>query len=185
MSNIVKNLQYIKYGKLTVIKDSGKRTKAGSVIWECKCDCGTLCEVDASNIGKGTKSCGCYRKSYKRKNALEKNEASLNGLYYDYIRNAKKRKKDFQLTKEQFKELTSQNCHYCNKVPSKIYYKEGCNGEYIYNGIDRKDNSKGYIIENSLPCCYACNTIKGEHLTYEEAKVAIQAVLEYRSRQNG
>lgn len=116
---------------------------------------------------------------------MEFGKASLNGLYYEYIRSAKKRKKCFELTKEQFKHLTSQNCIYCNKVPSKIYYKPRCNGEYVYNGVDRKDNSKGYTLENSVPCCYACNTIKGEHLTFEEAKVAIQAVLEYRSRNNG
>ena len=116
---------------------------------------------------------------------MEYGKASLNGLYYEYIRSAKKRNYEFAITLIQFKELTSQNCHYCEKSPSKIYYKKRCNGEYVYNGIDRKDNSKGYTLENCLPCCYACNTIKGEHLTYEEAKVAIQAVLEYRSKSNG
>lgn len=57
--------------------------------------------------------------------------ACFNGLYYEYLRSSKKRKKDFELTREQFRELTSNNCFYCNKPPSKIYYKPNCNGEYL------------------------------------------------------
>lgn len=183
MANYIKDLTNFKNGKLILVKDTGKRTPQGSVIWLAKCMCGQSTELSANNL-KNTKSCGCIRKTYKRSNALSKFEASLNGLYYEYNRNAKKRNKIFELTKEQFKELTSQNCHYCNKQPSKIFYKKRCNGAYIYNGIDRKDNTKGYTLENSLPCCYECNTIKGEHLTYEEMKVAIAAILNYR-RDNG
>lgn len=180
MAAKVKNLISLKFGKLVVLEDTNKRTSFGSVIWKCQCDCGNMCEIDASNLGKGTNSCGCYRKSYKRKNALQKSEASFNGLYYEYLRNAKSRKKDFELTKEQFKELTSKSCHYCNKKPSKIFYKEGCNGEYIYNGVDRRDNNLGYILENCVPCCYKCNTIKGEHLSEEEMFVVVRALKSFR-----
>ena len=30
-------------------------------------------------------------------------------------------------------------------------------GEFIRNGIDRKDNDKNYTLENSVPCCWTCN----------------------------
>lgn len=180
MSAKVKNLKTLKYGRLTVLSDTNKRTKFGSVIWNCVCDCGNYCEVDASNLGKGTNSCGCYKKEYKRKNKLNESEASLNGLYYEYIRNAKRRKKEFELTKEQFKNITSESCYYCNKPPSKIFYKEGCNGEYVYNGIDRRDNTKGYILSNVVSCCYKCNTIKGEHLSEDEMLLVVRTLKNFR-----
>jgi hypothetical protein len=39
--------------------------------------------------------------------------------------------------------------------------------DFIYNGIDRKINSIGYVYENCLPCCEICNKAKGTR-TYEE-----------------
>lgn len=33
-----------KFGHLTVIEDSGKRTKNREILWKCKCDCGNFCE---------------------------------------------------------------------------------------------------------------------------------------------
>ncbi len=32
--------------------------------------------------------------------------------------------------------------------------------EYIYNGIDRLDSSKGYTLENCVPCCEEINVMK-------------------------
>ena len=49
-----------KFGKLTVIKDSGERSNYKSIIWLCKCDCGNVCKVDGANLRSGhTQSCGC------------------------------------------------------------------------------------------------------------------------------
>lgn len=184
MPNKVKNLANLKHGKLLLLEDTGKRTGYGSVIWKCLCDCGNICEISSSNL-KSTKSCGCYKKSLPRKNSLGAGEASLNGLYYEYVRSAKKRHKNFELSKNEFKELTSSNCHYCGKIPSKIYYKEGCKGEYKFNGVDRKDNSRGYTLDNSLPCCWECNNIKSNILSYEEMIIVAKALVNFRSKNNG
>ena len=49
-----------KFGKLTVIKKSYQ--KDNKIFWECKCECGTITIVSASNLRSGhTKSCGCGR----------------------------------------------------------------------------------------------------------------------------
>lgn len=49
------------FGRLTVTKDIG-RTKTGSVLWQCRCDCGETSVVRAGNLRNGhTKSCGCVR----------------------------------------------------------------------------------------------------------------------------
>jgi hypothetical protein len=33
-------------------------------------------------------------------------------------------------------------------------------GDYVYNGIDRKNNSLGYVSNNCVPCCSECNLMK-------------------------
>lgn len=67
--------------------------------------------------------------------------------YNIYKKNAIKRNISFELNKEDFYNLTSQPCHYCGEI------KE-------YNGIDRYDSSKGYILSNCVPCCEMCNKMK-------------------------
>lgn len=48
-----------KFGRWTVIRKTDER-QAKSVMWECRCDCGTVQLVNGANLRKGlTLSCGC------------------------------------------------------------------------------------------------------------------------------
>lgn len=60
----INNLENRKFGRLTVLKDTSKRDKRnGAVIWECKCECGNIVEVEQYSLLKGlVVSCGCYKK---------------------------------------------------------------------------------------------------------------------------
>lgn len=87
-------------------------------------------------------------------------ELATNQYYSNYRYQAKRRNLNFEITKEYFLKLVQQNCYYCNAEPRLIkpFY-----GEIVYfNGIDRKDNNKGYSVENCLPCCSTCNLAKKE-----------------------
>ena len=45
-----------------LVQEFVKLTRHGAV-WRCKCDCGNVVEVLASNLKScNTQSCGCYRK---------------------------------------------------------------------------------------------------------------------------
>jgi len=81
-----------------------------------------------------------------------------------YKNNAKSRKIHFELTKEELKSLISQDCYYCGSQPSNIVKtfsgRTKDNRSVSYNGIDRLDNSKGYVLENCVPCCHFCNWAK-------------------------
>lgn len=49
-----------RFGKLVVASPIEKRTRQGSRIWECRCDCGCTTYVSAANLkGGSTNSCGC------------------------------------------------------------------------------------------------------------------------------
>lgn len=50
-----------RFGKLTVIRETGK--KNGVYMWECICDCGNNTNVRGHELTRGhTKSCGCLKK---------------------------------------------------------------------------------------------------------------------------
>lgn len=55
--------------------------------------------------------------------------------------------------------------------------------QYVYNGVDRKDNHVGYTYDNCLPCCGACNHMKGKKL-YAEFTDWIGRVVAFKRHQN-
>ena len=68
-----------KFGRLTVLKDSGER-KRGEVVWLCQCDCGSQLKVRSYDLRKGhTSSCGCLRSKGEEK---IKNIFSQNNINY-------------------------------------------------------------------------------------------------------
>ncbi|AGE49787.1 hypothetical protein PBCVCan184_324R [Paramecium bursaria Chlorella virus Can18-4] len=56
----------------------------------------------------------------------------------------------FELTKEEFENIRSQDCTYCNRPTTLTHY----------NGIDRVEPKIGYILSNCVPCCRDCNLMK-------------------------
>jgi len=90
----------------------------------------------------------------KTKEQTKKDNHSISGKYQTYKASAKKRDMVFDLTKEDFKTFWQKPCHYCDSPIEKI-------------GIDRKDNSIGYTLDNCLSCCNICNFGKNIR-TYEQ-----------------
>jgi hypothetical protein len=155
-----------KFGFLTVIKFKEKKSK--HVKWDCLCICGNSKVVGSRELlARDAVTCGCKLHfsikglcNWNPASKLSQGESGFNVLYNSYKNNAKNRNLVFELTKEQFKILNKQNCFYCGKIPSSITKTGTDHSSYVYNGIDRKDNSKGYTIENSVSCCGLCNKIK-------------------------
>lgn len=167
---VAPNLKYKKFGRLTVLSQKPS-SKIGDSLWLCKCICGNEKIILGKNLrAKVTKSCGCLKQDHMKKivkrNRLGYKEASLNSLIRRYKLKAKKKNINFNLFKTQFKTITSKECYYCGIKPKQKVSKNGYFGNYIYNGIDRKNSKFGYTIKNSLPCCWICNRAKG-NLTYK------------------
>ena len=147
-----------RFGRLIVIRRSYPNAKNKDVKWLCGCDCGTKKVVRGKNLKQGcSKSCGCLKGG---NNKLILGLASLRQALRSYKQIARKRECKWDLTEEQFAELTQQDCYYCGAKPANIFNQKGSNGEYIYNGLDRVDNSKGYTMDNVVPCCKICNIAK-------------------------
>jgi hypothetical protein len=158
-----------KFGRLTAITRAGY-DKHRNILWNCICECGTETIVTGYALRRHTtQSCGCYRRETVLFGTNKKphGNASLNKIFDSYKRSAKARKLDFLLSKSEFQELISSNCFYCNKKPAQQQNAKHTNGNIIYNGIDRLDNSNGYIIGNVIPSCFQCNHSKGTNTEIE------------------
>jgi len=90
-----------------------------------------------------------YVKANKIKvtNYLRRYDKTFNGRFRTTKGNAHDRKIKFNLSLEEFKNIVSKPCYYCGENEKRI-------------GVDRIDNSIGYIKENSAPCCAICNYMK-------------------------
>ena len=109
-----------------------------------------------------------YRKTREKHLAYFKIwNKSLNGRYSSYKKNAKAENKSFNLSKEVFNQLTTdQICFYCGTLPG--------NG---YTGIDRINSKLGYEVGNMVSCCTTCNFMKHE-LTLEDFRSHILKLAE-------
>jgi len=165
-----------KFHKLTVVLKAESQISATGhtyAAWVCKCDCGKVVTVRGHKLKKGhTKSCGCLRKlvdnsRFLKRHKLPEGVSSCNALFGKYKRSAKLNGVEFSITRENFEQLTSSNCHYCGCKPSKSFKTRTSNGAYSYNGLDRKNSKGNYDLENIVPCCRTCNFAKRD-LSYEE-----------------
>ena len=107
------------------------------------------------------------RKYYQEKKdeILNANRAwrnSLIGRYTSYKKGAESRDLEFNLTIDEFKTFWQVNCHYCNSKVETI-------------GLDRVDNAQGYILQNIVPCCYKCNSMKMDS-SYDDFVSSIIAI---------
>lgn len=79
--------------------------------------------------------------------------------YAEYRRGARVRNLSFELTIDDFKKIVIQNCFYCGEIPRSA--KRNFQTFWVpMNGIDRVDNNRGYRLDNVVPCCTICNTLK-------------------------
>ena len=92
-------------------------------------------------------------------------EKTINGKYRQLINRAKGFKEEPDITIEKFREIISKKCFYCGEDERP-------------RGIDRLDNNKGYLVENSAPCCKLCNFMK-KALTEKEFLSHINKIYEF------
>lgn len=185
------------YGRLKVVEFIGKIGNQNT-FWKCLCECGNYKTGTMGNLSKGhLKSCGCLLKEH-RKNFVEKmgiksfkgnGTAGFNILKRSYKSNAIERGLEYNLKDEDLFKIAKSNCFYCGIPPKQIKVSNSNTtttktlkkGQFIYNGIDRIDNDKGYIITNVVPCCDPCNHAKGT-MSLKQFNAWIERLTTYRNK---
>jgi hypothetical protein len=166
------NLVREKFLRLTVVQEVPTKDKHHHRRYKCVCDCGNVKVVLQQNLLNGnTQSCGCLAKE-KSIAVTGVPDSGFRALFQRYKRGAEERNLSWELTIEQFKNLTSLPCYYTGRFPSQTCLsmhswerkRKGLpprdGGVYIYNGVDRLDSSKGYTLENCVACCEDANMAK-------------------------
>lgn len=87
----------------------------------------------------------------------------VGALMRGYESGAAKRGIEFDLPRVLFEELIRGRCKYCGE--DRRSERNGIS----YMGVDRVDNSMGYVPGNVVPCCKICNYAKGQ-MTLEQFK---------------
>lgn len=103
-------------------------------------------------------------KRSRRGRAAAQREANFLCLFRRYKKSARKRGHSFSLTVDRFRELVTSPCLICGVKPSQRYRHDSSpyyKTPFIYNGIDRLNNHRGYVEGNVAPCCSECNYAKG------------------------
>lgn len=100
-----------------------------------------------------------YRDAQKR----YQEKHGFHARYVTYRSKAKRKNREFGLTEEEAIELMEGRCRYCLRCPG--------------GGIDRVDNTKGYVKGNVVSCCAIHNRMKRD-MTHEEFVRACIEVVE-------
>lgn len=174
-----KDLTGIRFGKLVAIRPVGKyRT---NTLWECICDCGVTKTVNGHDLSasSGTRSCGCY--SYKFVAEKLRRHRKPYEWVYNTLRKCASKWEEFDISYDEFFKFTQvENCFYCGE---RIHWPLPFRDEKVsgegYN-LDRKDNNRGYTLDNVVVCCPICNRAKGNRYTFEEWRAMTTALRMYR-----
>jgi hypothetical protein len=101
--------------------------------------------------------------------------------------------KDKDLPFDIFLKMSQEPCYYCGTIQysSKNVFADDRtrgvmvsnfgveHGNFKYNGIDKLDYDKGYVIENIVTCCRICNFLK-QRLSQKDFLNQIQKIAEHR-----
>lgn len=143
----IKNLTGQRFGRLLVIRDSGKRSKVGEMIWLCECGCGygNMVEVRGFSLRSGhTKSCNCLLKGKITKHG----ESGKTNLYKVWI-NIKQRCSNKKL--REYKYYGGKGIRVCRSWQKDyLIFKSWAltNGYQQGLTIDRIDSNGDYCPEN-------------------------------------
>ena len=177
---VFKNLTALHLARVENNPNNGKQ-----YFWEFLCACGNTKEINRNNVTSGRQgTCGNCRDG-KPTNPELSTRKTLFGTYKQRARRIGS-EREFTLSEDLFITLTKSPCAVCGDLPSRVY-KQSHDGRdsyfCLYNGIDRIDNTKGYIEENVRPCCTMCN--KAKHAWSEEQFQAwLDRVVRFRTQQN-
>lgn len=180
-----------RYGTLTVIGCKSAPTSENNYgEWVCKCDCGQQFIRTGIQLwkikGHGFSHRKCAITSSHFGTSDRKSIITIKSQYRHHKRGAMIKERTF-LSEEEWKSIVFKPCAYCGDIDTRNCMTGNARSRNnIYfemyavkmNGVDRVDSSKGYSIENCVPCCGKCNTMK-MNLSLEEFTSKIKSVYEH------
>ncbi len=206
MKTLRKDLVGKRVGIVTILEYAGVKPVQGRKYirdqhhWLVKCECGSVLEMSYARLSSTGGPSGCAdscqsrirQRSERCKPTLvstsdctdsylqRRSRKAAQRIYATYKRSARLRNLEWNLTKEDFYRLIISPCHYTGLPPNKALATES--GIFYWNGIDRKDNQRGYTIDNCVPCCSFANFAKRDK-SYEDFILWLDQLAKFRTEQ--
>lgn len=125
-----------------------------SKLFRCTCTCGKVDYHTKGNIKRRLRKGRWVCKMCKF------HQSAINTAWSKHIEGARSRNIFQGLTKEEWYDLSRDNCFYCGLEPSTITKSQSGHAQFVRNGIDRIHNGVGYTVDNCVACCFECNSSK-------------------------
>ncbi len=120
-----------------------------------------------------------YMKTYMAKGNNRATKKLKSGTPGNRFANGKSRAKErglsWTLTKQTYFAMIQQPCFYCAG-----YFPPSKTG----SGLDRLNNTLGYLPNNVVSCCGTCNKVRMDTFSPEETRVMVDAVITHRKLNN-
>lgn len=186
------DLTGVVFDHLTVLGPDG-RARSGHRLWSCKCICGNVKSVSATNLRtRHSTSCGCMKRNRLRDYIREHGPQNVkhanpmtkmhNAVIRSYKLGARNRGLMWGLSDQRCIALFARNCTYCGRPPGNVKTRASSGSTaspYSYSGIDRIDSGVGYVNGNVCACCSICNRAKSA-MTHEEFFSWIDQLVTYQ-----
>jgi len=140
-------------------------------LFECECYCGNIRHVWYHNLTSGgSKSCGCKpRRNKDCRKSLQRIPIKIRAKIAAAQKTANKKHVYFQLSPQEFYEITLQPCYYCGIKPKP------------YGSVDRVCPKLGYTIDNCVSACVQCNRAKFAQ-TPEDLLVWVKKLISHQNK---
>lgn len=138
--------------RVTFVSKTDKRGNGGTVIWACRCECGTEFEARSDQIISGhTKSCGCLSVENKSKTCIERN--TTHGMSWKhplYGRWTRMHRRCKDPKSKSYPDYGGRGIRVCDEWHSyKHFYEWAMNNGFDEKlEIDRIDNNGDYKPDN-------------------------------------
>lgn len=195
MSSLV-DLTGQKFNKLTVKGLSRSRSRSGTRLWNCLCDCGTKVRVRTASLNNGnTKSCGCLKinnlrgaNNYQVRRVIEQHGTWIHSRDPYYIRASQMwgRIKKYNIPTD-FNSITEIAIHLKNITPEKcpVFNVPLTTGNVTTHkwspSADRIDPDKGYTRDNIQVVSQFANVMK-QNATFAELVMFAKWILKLAMR---
>lgn len=135
------DLTNLKFGKLTVIRESGRKNE--EILWECICECGKVKVISGHSLRRGdTQSCGCSRKGLGTTHGL-----TATPIYNVWVN---MRKRCYSPYSTEFELYGGRGIEVCDRWKDSFenFYEDMKDGYSEGLSIDRIDVNGNYSMEN-------------------------------------
>lgn len=122
--------------------------------------------------------CDCHLEENRKRAKTYRHERAKH-----YILKNRSREKGlpFDISVDSFNEWLhnqARECHYCGAKEEQLIHWKDIKKRKLT--IDRKDNSRGYDLDNMCLACFRCNSLKGDFFTCEQWKSICQKFIKPR-----